>query len=342
MTFRNSYRYRGCGAIAAALLVAPACAGGAGGTMIEIFPGYGNPRLLHVSGKAHETPGGTWWGLGSAVSGISKSLSSLAHPFRDAERGELVTLQAGAVRTKARTGDGGYFDAVLPAAPGAPWEGAVGVKAVSIENEEFHGTAYVPSRDSKTGLISDIDNTVKMTSVADTRAFVKDALRGDETTDRPVPGMAQLYAKFAQSGTERSRAVCYVSASPDALAARIAGFLSINQFPPGPLMLPKLGLPGDARTPSPQLVYDHKITAIQDILAAWPEKKFVLFGDSGQEDPEIYRCIAAQYPSRVRGIYIRRAGEKDPAKEKECQGCVFFDSAEEAEKDLVRKGIISD
>ncbi|MEI6634584.1 MAG: App1 family protein [Chlamydiota bacterium] len=327
--------------LAAAILAAPVCAAGAGQPLIEIFPGYGNPQTLWVSGRVYEAPHGSSWSFGSAASGIANPFGALERLFRGSAGEEVVSIRAGAVRAHARTG-GGYFDAVLRAAPGAPWGGAVRVTAVSSANEEFDGTAYVPSPDSNTELITAIDDTLTMAAPADARAAVKDAPEGDGQPDRPVPGMAQLYARFAGGAAKKSRPVCYIAASPDTLSARIAGFLSINRFPPGPLMLMRPEQPGTAPAPSPQRVYDHTLTAIQNILAAWPEKKFVLFGGGGKEDPDIYRCIAEQYRTRIRGVYLRRSGDKDPAREKAYPGFVFFDTAEEAEKDLARKGIISD
>lgn len=50
---------------------------------------------------------------------------------------------------------------------------------------------------------------------------------------------------------------------------------------------------------------DHKENAIRHILETYPDLRFVLVGDSGQRDPEIYSHILREYPSRVLGIYIR-------------------------------------
>lgn len=313
-------------AAAAAFLVAPACARGAGQSIVEIFPGYGNPRTLWVSGRVCEAPRGGWWGLGA-----------LANIFPGSVEGGDVTLRAGAVRAKARAGGGGYFSSSLQAAPGMPWAGAVKVSAVSAGNEEFHGTAYVPSPTSRTGLISGIEETIMTTPAAP-----GDASGGDGPAGRPVPGMAELYTRFAAWGTKRARPVCYVSAFPDPLTAGTAGFLSINRFPPGPLMLMRPGEPGAGAAPVPLRVYDHTLTAIQNALAAWPEKKFVLFGCAGGDDPEIYRCIAVQYRTRIRGVYLRRSGGRDPERERGYPGFVFFDAAEEVAKDLARKGIIAE
>lgn len=310
--------------------------------MVEIFPGYGNPRELRVSGRAFEGRPPSWNRLGSSAFGLLRAAGTLMHLLRDSEEGETVFLRAGEAEAEAVTGRGGYFSCVLPAASGASWSGAVKVTARRYGGDEFRGVVYVPDPRSRTALVSDIDDTVKMTGVADKGKVVRDALTGSASTDRPVPGMAHIYTKFARIGLKGERPVCYLSATPDALSARTAGFLSINGFPPGPLLLMRLDLPDDAVRVSPGMVYDHKITAIQNLLAVWPEKGFVFLGDDGQDDPAIYSCIAAQYPRRVRGIYLRRTGPRDPAREKEYPGCVFFSTADELGRDLSRKGILLD
>jgi phosphatidate phosphatase APP1 len=49
----------------------------------------------------------------------------------------------------------------------------------------------------------------------------------------------------------------------------------------------------------------HKFKEIKQILEAYPNLQFVLVGDSGQEDPVIYREVVKQFPGRILTIYIR-------------------------------------
>jgi phosphatidate phosphatase APP1 len=49
----------------------------------------------------------------------------------------------------------------------------------------------------------------------------------------------------------------------------------------------------------------HKTETIDLLLARYPELPFVLFGDSGESDPDIYLDLAHRHPGRVRTIYIR-------------------------------------
>ena len=50
---------------------------------------------------------------------------------------------------------------------------------------------------------------------------------------------------------------------------------------------------------------DHKSAIIREILNTYPWMKFILVGDSSQEDPEIYSAIVAEYPQRILAVYIR-------------------------------------
>ena len=49
----------------------------------------------------------------------------------------------------------------------------------------------------------------------------------------------------------------------------------------------------------------HKFKEIESILLTYPLLNFVLIGDSGQEDPVIYREIVKEFPGRILAIYIR-------------------------------------
>jgi phosphatidate phosphatase APP1 len=44
---------------------------------------------------------------------------------------------------------------------------------------------------------------------------------------------------------------------------------------------------------------------IRRLLQTFPHLPFVLIGDSGEQDPEIYRAVVKEYPKRIRVIYVR-------------------------------------
>ena len=51
--------------------------------------------------------------------------------------------------------------------------------------------------------------------------------------------------------------------------------------------------------------HSHKLNSIELILATYPNLPFILIGDSGEQDPEIYREVVRKYPTRIRAVYIR-------------------------------------
>jgi phosphatidate phosphatase APP1 len=51
---------------------------------------------------------------------------------------------------------------------------------------------------------------------------------------------------------------------------------------------------------------------MKSILQRFPLRKFVLIGDSGEFDPEIYGSLARKFPQQIAAILIRRVpGSKD-------------------------------
>ena len=49
----------------------------------------------------------------------------------------------------------------------------------------------------------------------------------------------------------------------------------------------------------------HKLEQICPVLEQFPELPFILIGDTGQQDAEIYRTLAQDYPGRILAIYLR-------------------------------------
>jgi phosphatidate phosphatase APP1 len=79
--------------------------------------------------------------------------------------------------------------------------------------------------------------------------------------------------------------------------------MDLNDIPPGPLLLRDFGLEADKVGSTDHM--GHKFKEIQQILDAYPHLNFVLIGDSGQEDPKIYKEVVRTYPGRILAVYIR-------------------------------------
>ena len=152
-------------------------------------------------------------------------------------------------------------------------------------------------------VVSDIDDTIKITHVQDRIALLKQTfLREFES----VPGMADLYQHWRAAGATFH----YVSRSPWQLFAPIGDFLAGHGFPAGTFHMRNFRWK-NASTLKPDRDGSKKQTVIENILTTLPRRRFVFVGDSGEHDPEIYGELAGRYPEQVRAIFIRNMTGED-------------------------------
>jgi phosphatidate phosphatase APP1 len=151
----------------------------------------------------------------------------------------------------------------------------------------------VPDPDARFGVISDVDDTILETGVQRLGHMVRQTLTGSELTRTPFPGAAELYRDLA----DERNPVFYVSSSPWNLHSFLVAFLRHRAFPLGPVLLRDLLGSRGGREP--------KHVRIDEILELHPQLRFVLLGDSGEEDPQIYADIVHAHPDRFLAVYIR-------------------------------------
>lgn len=155
-------------------------------------------------------------------------------------------------------------------------------------------------------VMSDVDDTIKYSNVPNRRELVRNTFAREF---KAVPGMAALYRFCA----ERGAVFHYVSGSPWQLYDPLSEFWQEEGFPLGSFHLKTFRWRDTLRTAkgkSPQHLY--KRASIDPILAAFPQRRFVLFGDSGEEDPEIYGELARLHPELVAQVFIRNVGNEPP------------------------------
>lgn len=160
------------------------------------------------------------------------------------------------------------------------------------------GRVLVPSGKAQFGVVSDIDDTVVYSHVTRKLRMLLTIALSNAHTRKPFEGVGAFYRALHRG----MNPFFYVSKSPWNLYVPLAEFLELQGLPEGPLFLRNLGL---------RMPRDHKCMAIEAILNAYPKLPFILIGDSGEKDPEIYREIVHRYPSRIRVIYIRSVN-RDP------------------------------
>lgn len=156
----------------------------------------------------------------------------------------------------------------------------------------------VPDDDVELGVISDIDDTVVVTNATSLLGMVRSVIR-NAAARLPFEGVAELYRSLHRGRNP----VFYVSSSPWNLYELLHDFMDINGIPPGPMLLQDWGI--DESTLLMASHEQHKLAQIQAIVDYYPDLRFVLIGDSGQHDPEIYLRVIQTHPGRVLAAFIR-------------------------------------
>jgi phosphatidate phosphatase APP1 len=267
------------------------------------YRGYGTADRVLVLGRVledegHLPPDASHSALRNLIDAI-KRLESDPLPFAG------VRVQFGDVGHRLVADDEGFLRGWVPMPGGvaAGWHHAELNLAehATVVARPGRAEVLVPSATAQFGVISDMDDTVLQSEVARLVRAARLVLLENARTRLPFPGVAAFYRALAAGASgSSSNPIFYVSKSPWNLYEVIADFLALQELPAGPLLLRDwdLGFPSDQKL-------EHKATAIGQILSTYPTLPFVLIGDSGQKDPEIYRALLQDYPGRIPAIYIR-------------------------------------
>jgi hypothetical protein len=147
-------------------------------------------------------------------------------------------------------------------------------------------------------VISDIDDTLKHTGVGDRKVLLANTFLHKF---EPIDGMADVFRRWAADGA----AFHYVSSSPWQLYWPLRQLLDAESYPAGTFHLKTIRF----RDPSVLRLFVARRLAkrrsIVSILKAFPYRRFVLVGDSGEKDPEMYGDMARRFPRQIARIFIR-------------------------------------
>jgi phosphatidate phosphatase APP1 len=165
------------------------------------------------------------------------------------------------------------------------------------DDREFVGVAFCLEPEG-ISVISDIDDTIKVSNVRNK----KELLRNTFTREfQAVDGMAAAYQKWAADGASFH----YVSASPWQLYEPLANFVEAAGFPAGTFHLKTFRAKDSTALDLFANPTEHKLAIIESLMTRFPKRTFILVGDSGEKDPEVYGQIARKHPQQVERIYIR-------------------------------------
>ncbi len=280
---------------------------------LDMYNTYSPPETVFIRGRALEKKptdvpleiADSWW----------VNLKRTWHALESDEVIDLdVTINFQGQDYTVRTDNEGLFELeITPEHPLIP--GIYPVTAHLPENA-FHkarpSTAEVfilPTQYASLGVISDIDDTILQTQVTRRMKMLKALLFSNGLTAKAVPGMASIYKSLQQEGF----GFHYLSGSPINLHQRLRSFIKHQGFPEGSMDLRHWGL--GAGTDAILSSSTYKLQRLQKLLQRFPKRQFLLVGDNGEKDPEIYATIQKTFPKQVLGIAIHNvngASSEDP------------------------------
>lgn len=242
------------------------------------------------------------------------TLENLLNLYRRFETDEIPGARVRArfqnVEAEAVANEEGYFSLEIKpveAPDGMLWHNIelVLLDPKTKDGHSIHaaGQVLVPPSSAQFGIISDIDDTIVPSHITNKLKMVLTVALLNERTRLPFKGVSGFYRalKDGVSGNDNNP-IFYVSSSPWNLYEPLIEFLKIHGIPLGPLLLKDWG---NHLIFSSRNHLGHKISRIEEILKLYPHLPLILIGDSGEQDPEIYRDVIRKYPDRIRVVYIR-------------------------------------
>lgn len=259
-------------------------------------------RVLEANGLSSPTPeDSTWRNLVNTI----KRLES--DPLPNAR----VRARLGGVEHEMVADGEGFFRGWIPTggslASGSLWHSVELdlVGPLPPGHAPVHATALalVPPQAAAYGVISDLDDTVIQSHITSFLRAARTMLLDNARTRLPFPGVAAFYQALHNGTAAAPNPIWYVSSSPWNLHDVLSEFLELQGIPMGPLMLRDWDF--NRAMAASDRHHTHKGAIIREIVALHPTLPFILIGDSGQHDPEIYRAIVEEFPDRILAVYIR-------------------------------------
>lgn len=278
---------------------------GQGPIVIDTYRGYGSRDALFLVGRVLWQPKGdrsTEHSAGASLWHVVRRM------LRSGVSGARLIATVNGQRQGLITDRDGYFSLRMrlkrPLPAGQTWQ-KVGLELIKPAAAEAVGEVLVAPANCRFMVISDIDDTVVATGVANKARMISRMLMKSAESRIAFEGVAELYQALhdGRSGRE-ANPLLYVSRGPWVIYETLEAFFKLHRFPGRPvLFLREWGL--RFRPPFVRRHQDHKIEIVNELLAVSPDLPVVLIGDSGQHDPEMYADVVRSWPDRVRLVLIR-------------------------------------
>ena len=322
-----------------------------GPVMVEPYMAYGTKQYVRCLGRVFTDK--------NIISDVDDSkLRNLLNIYKRFESDELANVQLeikiGQNTFSLKTDEEGFYHLDTNLTKNIrPADGIAKIK-VNVRDCELdfekplikEGEILIPGKTAKMGIISDIDDTIIQTNVVSTVKMVYTTILSNAYNRIVFEGASQWYNGLQKGGDgQQKNPVFYVSNSPWNLYDMLLDIFSINKLPKGPILLRDFG------TQSPEKVVkykQHKYNTALHILKTYPHLPFILIGDAGEKDADIYLQLALSFPKRIKKIYIRKVADEKRNyrvqklidKQDEID-MILFEHTEEAMKDACERGWVN-
>ncbi len=280
---------------------------GRGGFFIQPYRGYGSRDRVFLMGRVFRQPG---FGAGIKEDSLRRDLLDLVRRLlRKPVAGGRVRVRYKDTSEVVETDRHGFFrlDMSLGEIPSdVEWhEVELSLDQPVDERATTTGEFFTPTHSAGYGVISDVDDTVVHTGVANFFKMMWRLFAQGADSRVVFDGVPELYRGFHE-GPEgnQGNTLVYVSRGPWSIYQVLVEMFRLHRIPNGPiLILREWGMKRGSVLP--RRARDHKLDAIRHVMELYHTMNFVLVGDSGQHDPEMYTRILREYPGRILAIYIR-------------------------------------
>ncbi len=289
--------------------------GGPGAVKIQAYRGYGTKERVYVKGRVLEERGirrpsetDSWW---DNLVSMYKRLQSREIPYA------RLLARFEDVEAEVTADEEGMFELWMESSESIPegemWQ-SVELELLEPESDKQEepvratGRVLIPPSEAPFGVISDIDDTVIQSDIGSFLGMLGTILFSNARTRLPLPGVAAFYRALHAGPDGDARApMFYVSNGLWNLYDLLDDFFRWNGIPGGPvLLLRNWGVYRDELLPMDQRA--HKLGLIRPILDLYSDLPFMLIGDSGEADPEIYHGLVEEYGEQILVVYIRKVG----------------------------------
>ena len=174
--------------------------------------------------------------------------------------------------------------------------------------------------DRSRGVISDIDDTLTNTDITHKLEVLRNTFFENTYNVKVFDNAPQAVVAIAGKSADLlpTLPVFYLSGSPWSLHERISGAFDLRGFPHGATILRRY-------SQEPLNPYDFKHPHLLEIVDAHPGRKWILFGDTGEKDPEVYHTLMQERPGTVEAVFIHNVTNADPKDARFAGFTVFSD-----------------